>query len=241
MCPDHLAKTGPNPTDRRKKGSKHHLVTDANGIPLAVRLTGANRHDVTELLPLIEATFEIAGVKTCSTSPETITVWVAADSKTYPKNYFSGDPCYTTVYDPNTQLWKTTVTQGTFVRDTQGEFDWSDGLNEDSQFYDMIVAEEAWHKEDQIENSNHAIWGTAYLTANIMNAVQANEPYTDATEQDSLDKAQQAFQDAKDDEKDRSSLYLAQTEQKCALEEEAKDVAGSSHCLTLECTNPECQ
>jgi transposase len=25
-------KTGPNPTDRRKLGSKHHLLTDANGV-----------------------------------------------------------------------------------------------------------------------------------------------------------------------------------------------------------------
>jgi transposase len=55
------AKTGPNPTDRRKKGSKHHMVTDANGIPLAVRLTGANRHDVTQLLPLVEQIPAIAG------------------------------------------------------------------------------------------------------------------------------------------------------------------------------------
>ena len=45
-------KTGPNPTDRRKPGSKHHLLTDANGIPLKTILTGANRHDVTQLLPL---------------------------------------------------------------------------------------------------------------------------------------------------------------------------------------------
>jgi hypothetical protein len=28
-------KTGPNQTDRRKAGSKHHLLTDAQGIPLA--------------------------------------------------------------------------------------------------------------------------------------------------------------------------------------------------------------
>lgn len=55
------AKTGPNPTDRRKKGSKHHLVTDANGIPLAVKLTGANRHDVTQLLALVDAIPPIAG------------------------------------------------------------------------------------------------------------------------------------------------------------------------------------
>jgi transposase len=55
------AKTGPNPTDRRKKGSKHHLVTDANGIPLAVKLTGANRHDVTQLQPLVDSIPPIAG------------------------------------------------------------------------------------------------------------------------------------------------------------------------------------
>lgn len=55
------AKTGPNPTDRRKKGSKHHLVTDGNGLPLAVKLTGANRHDVTQLLPLVESIPPIAG------------------------------------------------------------------------------------------------------------------------------------------------------------------------------------
>lgn len=47
-------KTGPNPTDRRKLGSKHHVLTDARGVPLAVILTEANRHDITQLLPLLE-------------------------------------------------------------------------------------------------------------------------------------------------------------------------------------------
>ena len=40
-------KNGPNPTDRGKPGSKHHLLTDANGTPLSAILTGANRHDAT--------------------------------------------------------------------------------------------------------------------------------------------------------------------------------------------------
>src|SRR5438552_10333182 len=34
-------KTGPNPTDRRKRGSKHHVLTDRHGIPLAISLTKA--------------------------------------------------------------------------------------------------------------------------------------------------------------------------------------------------------
>jgi transposase len=54
-------KTGPNPTDRRKLGSKHHLLTDAHGIPLAMTLTGANRHDVTQLLPLLEKIPRVKG------------------------------------------------------------------------------------------------------------------------------------------------------------------------------------
>jgi transposase len=35
-------KTGPNPTDRSKAGSKHQLITDGGGIPLAITLTGTN-------------------------------------------------------------------------------------------------------------------------------------------------------------------------------------------------------
>ncbi|HOQ06104.1 MAG TPA: IS5 family transposase [Anaerohalosphaeraceae bacterium] len=54
-------KTGPNPTDRRKAGSKHHLIPDANGIPLAHKLTEANRHDVTQTLPLVHAIPAIGG------------------------------------------------------------------------------------------------------------------------------------------------------------------------------------
>ncbi len=61
-CRQHVAprdargkKTGPNPTDRRKAGSKHHVLTDAHGIPLVATLTAANRHDITQLLPLVDA------------------------------------------------------------------------------------------------------------------------------------------------------------------------------------------
>lgn len=54
-------KTGPNPTDRRKKGTKHHILTDANGIPLSETLTGANRHDVTQLMDLVDGIPPVAG------------------------------------------------------------------------------------------------------------------------------------------------------------------------------------
>ena len=47
--------SGPNPTDRRKPGSKRHLICDGQGVPLAIQLTGANRHDSQEALPLVDA------------------------------------------------------------------------------------------------------------------------------------------------------------------------------------------
>ena len=37
------------------------MITDAGGIPLAVTLTGGNRHDVTQLIPLIEAIPPVRG------------------------------------------------------------------------------------------------------------------------------------------------------------------------------------
>ena len=46
--------TGPSPVDRARNGSKHHLLVDATGIPLAWTVTGGNRHDVTQLIPLVE-------------------------------------------------------------------------------------------------------------------------------------------------------------------------------------------
>jgi transposase len=53
--------TGPSPLDRGKTGSKHHVIVEAHGIPLATILTGGNRNDVTQLLPLIEAVPPIRG------------------------------------------------------------------------------------------------------------------------------------------------------------------------------------
>jgi hypothetical protein len=47
--------TGPNPTDRAKRGSKRHLICEGRGMPLAVRLTGANRNDSQEALALVDA------------------------------------------------------------------------------------------------------------------------------------------------------------------------------------------
>ena len=38
--------TGPNPTDRGKLGTKRHVLTDGQGIPLSVVITAANTQDM---------------------------------------------------------------------------------------------------------------------------------------------------------------------------------------------------
>jgi hypothetical protein len=49
------ATTGPKPTDRGKPGTKHHVITDRRGTPLATRITGANRHDSAVFEELVDA------------------------------------------------------------------------------------------------------------------------------------------------------------------------------------------
>jgi transposase len=54
-------KTGPSPVDRAKAGSKHHVVVDADGTPLAAVVTAANVNDVTQLIPLVDAVPPVRG------------------------------------------------------------------------------------------------------------------------------------------------------------------------------------
>jgi transposase len=54
-------KTGPSPVDRRKKGSKHQIITDAGGVPLTSMTTAANVPDVVPLIPLVDAIPPVRG------------------------------------------------------------------------------------------------------------------------------------------------------------------------------------
>jgi transposase len=48
--------TGPNPCDRGRPGSKHHVLCDGNGTPLCCpQLTAANVHETTMLVPMVDA------------------------------------------------------------------------------------------------------------------------------------------------------------------------------------------
>ncbi|MFF5443231.1 IS5 family transposase [Streptomyces achromogenes] len=45
--------TGPNPTDRGKRGSKIHLIVDRRGLPLPIGISAADLHGSQALIPLV--------------------------------------------------------------------------------------------------------------------------------------------------------------------------------------------
>jgi transposase len=53
--------TGPNPTDRRKKGCKRHVITDARGVPLVVQTGPANEPDSKRALAMLDQIPAVAG------------------------------------------------------------------------------------------------------------------------------------------------------------------------------------
>lgn len=55
------AATGPSPVDRRKTGSKHHLICDGRGAPRHVITTAANVSDITQTLHLVDGIPSVAG------------------------------------------------------------------------------------------------------------------------------------------------------------------------------------
>jgi transposase len=54
-------KPGKSPVDRGKLGSKPQLLVEGRGVPLSISLTGANRHDLTQLLNLVESIPPVKG------------------------------------------------------------------------------------------------------------------------------------------------------------------------------------
>ncbi len=80
----------PSDTIRRtgeKNGSKRHLLVDGRGVPLSIVVTGANRHDVTQL--------ELVLDEIVITRPECVEQHLCAD-----KGY-SGEPAYQAIMDRN--------------------------------------------------------------------------------------------------------------------------------------------
>jgi transposase len=51
--------TGPNPTDRAKRGTKHHVAVDGDGVPVACAATAANANDTLVFERLFLAAFTV--------------------------------------------------------------------------------------------------------------------------------------------------------------------------------------
>ncbi|MER7540140.1 IS5 family transposase [Streptomyces sp. NPDC097704] len=64
--------TGPSPVDRRKMGSKHHLICDGRGTPLKVITTAANINDVTQTLALVDGIPPVAGCPSRPRRPQAL-------------------------------------------------------------------------------------------------------------------------------------------------------------------------
>lgn len=52
---------GPNPTDRGKSDTKYHLLVAADGLPLAVAVSGANRHGSVFVEPILDTLPPVKG------------------------------------------------------------------------------------------------------------------------------------------------------------------------------------
>lgn len=76
------AATGKNPTDRGKQGVKRSLLTDGAGIPLAIVIDGANRHDMKLLCATLDG-IVIARPEPTGTHPQHLCLDAGYD---YPSN-----------------------------------------------------------------------------------------------------------------------------------------------------------
>src|SRR5438045_2258834 len=74
------AETGASPVDGARNGSKHHLLVEGGGIPLAWALSGGNRHDSTQLIPLLDRVPPVRGkVGRPRRRPDRVTAYPAYD------------------------------------------------------------------------------------------------------------------------------------------------------------------
>jgi transposase len=53
--------TGPNPVDRGRAGTKHHLLADRRGIPLSTTISAANVHDSRLLEEIVDSVSPVRG------------------------------------------------------------------------------------------------------------------------------------------------------------------------------------
>jgi len=86
--------TGRSPVDRARTGSKHHLIVDRHGLPLAATLTGGHRNDVTQLLPLIDGIGAVTGKRGRPRQrPDRVIADRGYDHDSYRRESYGGEAC----------------------------------------------------------------------------------------------------------------------------------------------------
>ena len=152
-------------------------------------------------------------------------------------NYWSGIVDISTAETSN-GMWVATVSQGSFRRNIQGTVTVIGPTT--SQFYAMILAEENAHAQ-QYGNPGSAIIADLWDPLRVMATIavfQAQAPFVSTNAAVARDLAWDAYELARQAENKRSAAE--DHDRTCALEAEAKQSAGSSHCMIMECTYPGC-
>ena len=62
--------TGNNPTDRSKLGTKRHILTDKEGIPISVVISSANTHDIKRVTEVVDSAVIRRRPSSYKTKPE---------------------------------------------------------------------------------------------------------------------------------------------------------------------------
>lgn len=82
-APEGGEETGPNPTHRSKSGSKHRIITDAQGIPQAATVTAANVNEVTEIFEVLADLDPVGGKRGPSGACPNVCKAIAATTPTW--------------------------------------------------------------------------------------------------------------------------------------------------------------
>lgn len=152
------------------------------------------------------------------------------DGLAFPVTKWAGLPQYHVVQEPMSLLHSVRVGQGSFTRNVKSSY-WVK-VNVFSQYYNMIVSEEIYHANHQISNPDHHIFGALWRPENVINKL-ADEVFVSVSEETAISMAKAAFTLAKASEELRSAEVIEKNRK--TIEMEAKDFAGSTHRVRIEC------
>lgn len=152
-----------------------------------------------------------------------------------PDSFWTGSPQINT-QQISANHWHATVEQGSFRRSVQASYEVFNPVN--SQFYDMIEAEEAYHVEqyeDTDGSSTNGYYVDLWDPLLVMGNVDYYEPFEGSTQEQAAVNALNCFLDAVEYEMEQCDEIMDSPDFYCDVEAEAKSEAGSEYGLAFEC------